>query len=1470
MYFELREPACAISLPWSKGLRRLVPLLFALGFAAEVRANPQGLTVSSGTASVAGSGSQLNITVSQNAVLNWQSFNIAPGQTTSFLQPSAASIVWNRINDVNPSQIWGNLNANGIVVLMNQSGFFFGPGSVVNAAGFVATTATTLPDFGVGGAWQFSGPPPAASIVNYGEIRVHSGSSAFLIAEKIENHGLLMAPDGTLGLYAGKEVLMSERPDGRGLSVQVQLPEGSVDNQGKLVADGGSILIHAQTVNQNGILQANSVRDRNGVIELLASDSVNLGANSLITAQGDATTVSSGGKVTVKSDGSFTDATGSHVTVAGSALGGNGGEVELSAPFMAAIHSSVDGHAAAGYIGGSLLIDPTDINIGTSGSGSANSGTVLAGDPPTTLNLDVNSAFVGLANIDLQARRNITVLSGTAWDLVQSTGVSGGNHMLSLEAGNNITLQAGSSIQAGLGWSVSLAAGRDFSSPDTLKPNFGNILFQSSSALVAHDGSVALRAGNNITLQGGTTWAFDHSAGASTLASLVSAEAGNNISIQSSSIQAGQGWSVSLAAGRDFSTLTDVTPGVGSIVFQNTGSLQASAGAVTLRAGQDVTVASGFVRTVGGGSIDVTAVSGSIYTGTKVNGFIFLATDNLSLNNYMLVDPDLGGISTAAGGNVNLTAGLDITSYLPNNNSTRIRATDGGSGAFGIEPGNVTLNAGGDVTGHYVVRNGEGVINAGVQIQNGQLRVVNPLADAGTASANLALSLVKGGWAVSAPQDIFLQEVRNPNGIYNDQGFTGRIAAKHFFDYAPDAYVDLTAGNSVELTGVSGSTLPRKSATFEQGIPAIYAPCLNISAGAGGVLIADDIVLFPSPVGQLSIKTTDGGSLRGTRAGALVSLTMSDSASTQYKPASNPNADFGASDHAPTPLHVNDPAPVLLDISGDIGPHALGDATGGLLLVFPKHAEITVGGNMVNSRFDIQNLHSSDVTKLNVAGDILNTVQFTGVPLAASPDFLPLTRVVDPSLANLAGKFSYNSQTHTLTFNGAMTSTEMNALISLQVYALDPATQKPLLDPTTHMPVIETVSILSLATAQALFDATQNLPQSPDTGYTIGGPGTLNLTARNLNLGATTGIRSVGPANNPGLARLGASGATINVNVLGNLDMFSTAIASFAGGNIVVNVGGSANLGSSVSTGDATPRGIFTVGKSDVSVTAGGDINISGSRIAAYDGGNITVLSLNGNVNAGQGGQGAVEVEQVYVDPITGRVVTYTPTIPGSGILATSFPASLDSSFPSSRNAPGNITVLTPHGNINASAGGIVQIALNNVDSRTASVTLTAGGSIDARGSGVIGNNVHLEAAGGVQGLVVAQHDISISAQQNVSVTAIGSGNVNVSSAGGAVSGMIVGVGNVSVSGASVDAAMLSQGGVSANNANVGSSAAFTSANAAGSTSQSTAASSEQQLKKTVVANTTDDEDEKKKRLPGSGPVVTRRTGRVTVILPKS
>ena len=194
--------------PAAPAIRRFAAGLCVVLCGLSALANPQGMTVASGTVSAVQNGAQLNITASHNATINWQSFNITSGETTSFLQPSAVSVVWNRIYDGNPSQIWGSLNANGIVVLMNQNGFYLGPNSSVNVGGFIATTAPISPPMPAGsGLWQYTGPPPAASILNYGAIKAQSGGSLFLIADAVENHGTMTAPDGTVGLYAGKEVL---------------------------------------------------------------------------------------------------------------------------------------------------------------------------------------------------------------------------------------------------------------------------------------------------------------------------------------------------------------------------------------------------------------------------------------------------------------------------------------------------------------------------------------------------------------------------------------------------------------------------------------------------------------------------------------------------------------------------------------------------------------------------------------------------------------------------------------------------------------------------------------------------------------------------------------------------------------------------------------------------------------------------------------------------------------------------------------------------------------------------------------------------------------------------------------------------------------------------------------------------------------------------------------------------------------
>jgi filamentous hemagglutinin family protein len=1512
----------------AKSFRRIAAGFFIFGLAFNAPANPSGMTVASGSATASQSGSQLTITASQNAFLNWQSFNIAAGETTVFNQPSAQSIVWNSIGGNSASQIYGSLQANGVVVLMNSSGFYFGPNSFVQAAGLIVSTAQTMPQNN-GGAWEFNGPPPAASIVNYGKINVVNGGPAFLIAENVANFGEISAPGGTIGIAAGQDVLVSERPDGRGLSMKVTLPVGAVDNEGRLVADAGTISVNAQVVNQNGVVQANSVRSENGVIELVASDQLNLGANSHILASGDDSAGgSSGGSVTLQSGNTFSDATGSQIDVKGGAQGGNGGNVEISASDVLSLKSGIDAGTQPGWTAGKLLLDPYDIILDTSGSDSAGSGTVLAGDDPGgTLDLNVNTAFANLtvSEILLEATHDITLAGGTQWNLsgtigANSSGVTSGQ--LTLEAGNNIIFQDGSAIVDANNWSVALKAGVNNFTTGTVQPGVGNIYLnggdglQNGGSIQTAGGNISLTAGQDIETGGGSLQDANYNSFAIASASgSVSLTAGQDIQIGSGYVETTSGGNINLTAAQDIdigSGSVSATGGgnisatatAGSL--NDSGSIRTDTGSITVLAGQDVllnssvasivttgglgTDSDGNPITISGGNISVTAVAGSVNTGSNPNGYKFNATPWVSPIPYAVDVSRLGGISTAAGGNVNITAGLDIISFLPTGSTT---AGDAGSGAFGPGmAGDVTLTAGRNIEGHYVVADGMGTINAGVNIPqyllDGQIILSNPDGSAGTATKLLALSLIDGGWTVNAAQDVNLQEVRNPNGILNSGNKNSTYY--HLFDYGPDDYVDLNAGNKVQLWG---SNLPRSDSVGTIKSTSIYPSILNITAGAGGVEIGGEVILFPSPDGSLEISTTGGGALTGDLSSTVPDIIMSDNNTrSQYTSL----ASFGAADHAATPVHYDSPTPVTLDISGDMD---------NFYLVVPEAAQINVVGDMNNCSFEGQNLHPTDVTSINVGqtakanmensgllnsatdsglyvgGNILNQNQYNSVTVSSAPDLSLLLQAYGTSYSDLFNDLYYDPASGKLTLKGVLGQNGYTALTGLVIQVVD---QNGPPEFTTNpdgsqSPVLETVSILDPATAALLQSESQNAPATPNPGYVLGGGGTFNITAHTLDLGSTLGIQSIGPKGNPSLNQYYIStlpgyiphGADINVNLSGDLDMFATTISTLNGGNISVNAAGGINVGSTyVSGNDQYARGIYTTGDGDVSVIASGNIEVAGSRIAAYDGGNVTVESLYGNVDAGNGGSGSVTVDEYYVDPLTGTTEFSNPTIPLSGILAMTFPPR-DSTSTEPAYSVGNVRVETPQGSITASAAGVVQLPLNGSDSSAATVTVLAGsrdaggnilyvGDIDTSGAGVIGSTVKMDATGGIIGLIFARDNADITAQQNADVTVLAQGTANVS-AGGNLSGTIVGVGGLSASsGGSIDASLLSQNispGVETSGQK-----GFTQGTAANTASAGLA--NDQTTKPADSSDDTTD-DEKKN---GKKVTLAQKVSRVTVILP--
>jgi filamentous hemagglutinin family protein len=121
-------------------------LLAAPLFAAPALANPAGGSVTSGAATI--SNASANATqvhqTSEDVVIDWSSFNIGKGQTTTFVQPNATALVVNRIGGDSASAIMGSLDANGRVVLINGNGMLFGKNAVVNVGALIATSRVTV------------------------------------------------------------------------------------------------------------------------------------------------------------------------------------------------------------------------------------------------------------------------------------------------------------------------------------------------------------------------------------------------------------------------------------------------------------------------------------------------------------------------------------------------------------------------------------------------------------------------------------------------------------------------------------------------------------------------------------------------------------------------------------------------------------------------------------------------------------------------------------------------------------------------------------------------------------------------------------------------------------------------------------------------------------------------------------------------------------------------------------------------------------------------------------------------------------------------------------------------------------------------------------------------------------------------------------------------------------------------------
>ena len=255
----------------------------------------------------------------QQALLQWQTFNVGKETTITFDQSAAGAnanqwIAFNRVTDPtgNPSQILGQIKAQGQVYVINPNGVIFGGSSQVNVN---TLTVTSLPintnliergllnnpdaqflfsglslPAGINGTPSFTPDAPPASTGIYGDVTIQAGAKittpvsadgnggrVLLAGPNVSNAGSILTPNGQTILAAGLQVGLAahnaEDPSLRGLDVyvgQVGTYGGSSSNSGIISSPRGAITIAGKNISNTGALTASTSVSLNGRIDLLA------------------------------------------------------------------------------------------------------------------------------------------------------------------------------------------------------------------------------------------------------------------------------------------------------------------------------------------------------------------------------------------------------------------------------------------------------------------------------------------------------------------------------------------------------------------------------------------------------------------------------------------------------------------------------------------------------------------------------------------------------------------------------------------------------------------------------------------------------------------------------------------------------------------------------------------------------------------------------------------------------------------------------------------------------------------------------------------------------------------------------------------------------------------------------------------------------------------------------------------------
>lgn len=353
--------------------------LYIIGTGATAYALPEGGQVAAGQAAITTAGSTMTIAQqTAQAIINWQNFGIGSGEAVHINQPNSQAMLLNRVVGSNPSEIFGQLTANGQVILVNPNGVFFRPGSSVDVGGLTASTLNIANEDFLKGQLRFAGDSQNP-VINAGNITAQNGY-VNLLAKEVVNEGIIAAQTGSVNLAAGSGMSLDYNGDGKmTVAVTDGAYQSTVANKKLIQADGGLVVMTASgkdalmdsAVNNSGMIQANTLGEATGQISLTGDNIATTGA---ISADGG----SNGHGGTIKIIANHKTAVDGQLSAQGGQLAGDGGFIETSGDIVSiGDHSSIQANAPQGKAG-QWLIDPVDITISDDGTDQSEDGTNIS------------------------------------------------------------------------------------------------------------------------------------------------------------------------------------------------------------------------------------------------------------------------------------------------------------------------------------------------------------------------------------------------------------------------------------------------------------------------------------------------------------------------------------------------------------------------------------------------------------------------------------------------------------------------------------------------------------------------------------------------------------------------------------------------------------------------------------------------------------------------------------------------------------------------------------------------------------------------------------------------------------------------------------------------------------------------------------------------------------------------------------